>query len=964
MPAKPAIEYDPSVLFSGSDSPLLFSITTDFQLIYFNESFQLFFEKETKTNPSIGSDIKELIPANSRFSNLLSNIEVGLNGTATKSRDQFAQWYESSITPFYENKKLKGASIVMVPANHLAEQERLLKNLNIAADYTQNGVMVLDSKGNVLWLNSMFSRLTGYSTSDPLHQKIQELVVHGIQKRKTTLWKDLIRDKKAIVREMECPRKDGSTFWCELKVTPIIDEQHRFDGYLIIISDIQERKFIEEELKASNEWIHKINNSIPGAVVKYKVNPDGTDELLYISSQVMQIWGITRKEAMDDIMNLWNRIFPDDIPLLQTSLEASAKDLAFWHEEWRIFGPGDEIKWLDGRGNPYQGEDGAVIWDMIFLDITNLKNTQHALTTSKERYKSILNAVEGVFWETSDPEHFQLSFVSNKITDLLGYSKEEWLDKVYLWEDLIDPSQKADVVNTRKKGLRARSSHDLEYKMRHKKGHYIWVRESASYSPVEEPFIARGFLIDITQQKSTEEKLQLEETRSDGILEAAKAGSWVLDLKENDNWINDRWANMLGYELSEIQPLDFKKFESLVHPNDLSRMQSALNKHLNQKTEFYDTEFRLKRKDGSWSWIHSRGRIIEYEDGKPRKLSGIHMDINQRKEAESERIKTEEQLKLAVETGKIGIWKLDLNTNEVDWNEQQREIFGVDEDEVIWLETFKEFVVEEDFGLIEEGFNTVLSNQSIEDYRFRIKLRNGNIRHIFASTSPVLDEDGQVGQLIGVNLDITRLVETESSLLKTLDQKNRLFQELHHRVKNNLQLVSSLLYLKSRLFTDPSTSNFIKDTNSRIMAIAKVHEQLLHLEEQDRLAIKKYLENLSNNLLKSYVDDPTSIQVQLDIEDHVFNIDKAMLIGLITHEALTNSMKYAFPDGKGAISVSLKKVGEQFTLILKDDGQGVEFEEMKEKNSIGLALIRDFTKQLGGELAFSNDPGCTYTIQF
>ena len=213
--------------------------------------------------------------------------------------------------------------------------------------------------------------------------------------------------------------------------------------------------------------------------------------------------------------------------------------------------------------------------------------------------------------------------------------------------------------------------------------------------------------------------------------------------------------------------------------------------------------------------------------------------------------------------------------------------------------------------------------------------------------------------------DVTERKKTEFALLRALEEKNTLFKELHHRIKNNLQMVASIMYLKTDGLKDPATKEFAKDINARIIAVASIHEHLLALEEVDQLPIRKYIIRLVDELIKmSAPENESKISFVESVSDFKFEIDDTLSIGMIIHEAVSNSLQHAFQDtNEGTITISLTKQEDRYHLTIGDNGLGYH-ESSLDSSSTGNNLIHNFVKQLHGTIEVISNGGTTVHITF
>lgn len=214
--------------------------------------------------------------------------------------------------------------------------------------------------------------------------------------------------------------------------------------------------------------------------------------------------------------------------------------------------------------------------------------------------------------------------------------------------------------------------------------------------------------------------------------------------------------------------------------------------------------------------------------------------------------------------------------------------------------------------------------------------------------------------------DITDKLVTEKKLLHTIQEKETLIKEIHHRVKNNLQLISSIIYLKLASVDQEEIRDFLGDTRQKIRSIALIHERLLQTETLDRVDISDYLGKLIHDLHVTYGRPDLSLEVSAEIEKSMITLDTAIICGLIVNELLTNAMKHAFKGKKsGKIDVRLKKNGPAYSLTVADDGVGLpDHIKPGSSQSFGMQLIDVFVKQLNGNLVIEREKGSKFLIEF
>ncbi len=207
--------------------------------------------------------------------------------------------------------------------------------------------------------------------------------------------------------------------------------------------------------------------------------------------------------------------------------------------------------------------------------------------------------------------------------------------------------------------------------------------------------------------------------------------------------------------------------------------------------------------------------------------------------------------------------------------------------------------------------------------------------------------------------------QTEEGLKSSINEKDVLLKETHHRVKNNMQVIHSLLNLQTHYAKNEEAVNVLKESQNRVKSMGIIHEKLYKSSDRSKIDFSDYVKSLTADLLDSYDVSDTIIPV-IEIEDIKFNMETAVLCGLIINELISNSLKHAFPNNKsGEVRVSLKLIGNRYKLIVSDNGIGFPEEiDFKNTESLGLQLVNNITGQLDGEIDLDRSVGTKVTISF
>jgi len=229
------------------------------------------------------------------------------------------------------------------------------------------------------------------------------------------------------------------------------------------------------------------------------------------------------------------------------------------------------------------------------------------------------------------------------------------------------------------------------------------------------------------------------------------------------------------------------------------------------------------------------------------------------------------------------------------------------------------------------------------------------------------DHEGSVVSLVGFVMDITERKEAEGKIKAALKEKETLLKEIHHRVKNNMNVTSSLLKLQSADITDKKTLQLFKDTRGRIETMALVHDKLYRSKDLAHIDFREYIKDLAENQFRSYGVKRDRISLKVAAEELFFEIDLATPCGLMISELVSNALKHAFPQNrKGEIKIALSAIdGHEFELIVSDDGVGIPADvDFENSESFGLYLVRLLVEQLDGTVDLGRDGGTTFRIRF
>jgi PAS domain S-box-containing protein len=474
-------------------------------------------------------------------------------------------------------------------------------------------------------------------------------------------------------------------------------------------------------------------------------------------------------------------------------------------------------------------------------------------------------------------------------------------------------------------------------------------------------FFVALLIAALLRQRRAEEQLRLANLvveNSPAVLFRWKAAEgWPVELVSAN-------ISQYGYTRDELLS-GTVLFSSMIHPDDLERVVSEVEGFAVSGADRFQQEFRIVAKDGGIHWIDDRTVIERDRKGNITHFQGIVLDITEARLAQEKLRQSEAKFSSAFHASldAVNINRLEDGMY-LDVNEGFSRLTGFERDEVIgrtslelnlWVRPGeREYLVRE---VRRQGFVTNLEAE------FRKK--DGSL--LTGQMSARLVEVENVACIVNIVRDITERKRAEERLSASLAEKIVLLKEVHHRVKNNLQIISSLLELQSDYMEDEESLRFVRESQNRINSMALVHEKLYQSQNFTSVNLGDYIESLTRFLCSTFLKDTGLISLALDVGDVTLGIDEAIPCGLIINELVSNSLKHAFPDGgSGEIAVSCHESHDgRIVLTVADSGIGLSPGlDIHSTGTLGLQLVSMLVKQLRGEVEVSGGEGTIFTITF
>ncbi|MCK5051693.1 MAG: PAS domain S-box protein [Candidatus Cloacimonetes bacterium] len=472
-------------------------------------------------------------------------------------------------------------------------------------------------------------------------------------------------------------------------------------------------------------------------------------------------------------------------------------------------------------------------------------------------------------------------------------------------------------------------------------------------------FLYREKITEISVRKETEEKLLESEHKFRQLTENVSIAVFTFNMEGKFTYVNPSTTIITGYSEEELLNM---KFFDIVHPEHRDQVMARGFDRIKGENVVNKYDFKILTKKGEIRWIEIYN-IRTTIDGLVVVL-GTATDITERRKADQRILEGEGKYKHLVESIEEGMIIADELENFTFTNKAARKIFGYNDKEMETM-NFKEIVSSDDFKRLQLETDKRIKGQSSK-YELEIIRKDREKRLISITASPLFDEGDFIGS-IGIFVDVTEIRQAEEKIKSQLREKEVMLQEIYHRVKNNLQIISSMLKLQASYVDDEYSIQLFRNCQHRVKSMSLVHEKLYRSDNLSKICFKDYTESLIKNLFASLNISGNRINYELDINDVNLSISMAIPCGLIINELITNALKYGFPDNKqGLIKISMNKLDNgKLNLTVWNNGIDLPKDfDMNNLNSFGMKLVDILKLQLEAELIIERKEGVAFSLIF
>lgn len=481
------------------------------------------------------------------------------------------------------------------------------------------------------------------------------------------------------------------------------------------------------------------------------------------------------------------------------------------------------------------------------------------------------------------------------------------------------------------------------------------------------------------------------------IIGSIQVGTWDWLVQTPTLMVNERWAEIVGYTLEELQPFTIERWVELVHPDDLEVSNKGLEDHWEHRTDFYQVEVRMRHKQGHWVWILSMGKVMEWDqDHKPVRMLGTHLDITESREARIQLEESRQQLQLIIDNIEVGTWDWNMETGYITINDRWASQLGFSVDEVtpLTIDNWPNFIHQEDLIGVEDRLERHFSGKDpIYEAELRYRHKDGHWVWILTMGRVIARNDkGEPIRMLGTHSDISKSKQQQLELLEARDKaemaavaKSEFLANMSHEIRTPMNGVIGMLSLlqrdqlteKQRHYTElaNSSAESLLDLINDILDFSKIESGKMELDAIDfdlRGQLGHFMESFA------YRAHEKNIELILDVS----GIDQSMVKGdpgrirQILNNLIGNALKFT-DQGEVVVKASLEPIAEGsflFTCQVKDTGIGIRsekidrlFESFSQEDTsttrkyggtgLGLSIAKLLCELMGGEISVVSEPG-------
>ncbi|MGB4710549.1 MAG: PAS domain S-box protein [Fuerstiella sp.] len=811
-------------------------------------------------------------------------------------------------------------------------------------EYAPTGLVVLDENGRYVDVNPASCRISGYDREELLRMGVGDLTTPEAKAESRPSF-DRIKQDGAIEVDWLLRQKSG-----ELRQISIAAVRLTGNRSMGFITDITERKRAEQALRESELRYRTLIETSSDAIFLM----DLTGRIRAANPAAVKMHGYSKEELFS--MRMQELDVPDDAANLPDRMRRlrAGESLTFEVAHRR----------KDGTTFPLEVIASAVEiggeWLVMGFnrDITERKRAEDAIRESEARLRIALSAATAVAFVWDAATGSVSRYFSTEPALPMNLHAPESVAAV---RARVHPDDREQFDAGIAACLADGSDYRNLYRVVRPDGTTRWLEEwgTLESDPAGLPVCLTGISIDVTERKAAEQALVEEKSLLQAMFGSLPGIAFAFDQSGRYVRWNHNYDTLLGW--SDEEMTHHTALDTIV-PRDRERIAAVIRDVfvLGENS----TELHALRKDGGELPLFCTGVRVSL-GGEPC-VVGFGIDISDRLEAEAALRASEERLRIFIENAPVGVAMFDRDMKYISHSRRWLTDYGLGDQNLIGRSHYEVFPeVTDQWKEIHQRCLTGASERCEQD---RFERADGTVDYLRWEIQPWTNVTGTVGGLVFLTEMITDRVRAEEQIRLSLREKEAMLKEIHHRVKNNLQVISSLLSLQAaQLTTHPAAADVLAESQNRVRAMALVHETLYRSDDLARVDLSRYIGELCGFLFRSFGVDSARVSLVIDVESVTVSLEKTIPCGLLMNEIVSNSLKYAFPGTRsGTVSIRARMQPDgRLSLTLADDGVGLPADLVIDSTpTLGLQLVNILADQLGGQLTLNRFGGTRFDLSF
>ncbi|TVR51762.1 MAG: PAS domain S-box protein [Spirochaetaceae bacterium] len=706
-------------------------------------------------------------------------------------------------------------------------------------------------------------------------------------------------------------------------------------AFKLFEAKIREQRY-KTDLLHSRDLMRYVIEHTRGAVAVH----DRDLKYVYVSKQYLDQYNVHERDV---IGKHHYEVFPD-LPLkFRDAHQRALRGEVSRGEDDAYKRDDGTVAWTRWECRPWYEADDTIGGFVVYSEVLSNEPATRMTTQDTVNYlRSILRTTRDGF-DVVDMSGRILD-VNDAHCEMFGYTREEFLE---LSISDIDPDETPDLTAQRTEYIRSTGHAVFDARGLRKDATVFDVEVSASFLGGEKDRIV-AFYRDITERKKFENELKKQKDFLQNIINNGFDFVSLTDIYGNYSFVGNSYR-FFGYDEEYLLG---KNLTEIFDPENINNLDAALSEWLQNNETQVKGESRVLAANGSYIWVESLGKKLLGKDGEIKELLWSNRDISERKQAEEHAIGVQDRLQKIIDNSPLLIHEIDTSGHYVLVNEATCTLLNIAKDDLLGKH-FEDVLPSEAAVVFRERIDHLVmtGKQMTVDDTLHI---DGQDRVFRTMLFPIFRHRGSLPTVIGMGYEITK----EIHLLK---EKDFLMQELNHRVKNNLAMISSLINLKAS-----EAAPDLSDIQRQIEAVGLIHEKLYQTGNVTEICVKDYIGDLVTSIFSSFTS--RRVRIEKDIDDFCVSTKVAVPLGLIVNEIATNAVKHGFSDDKEAFFfVKMKKDTEngRYALTLSNTGNAFPEEiDLNNPQTLGLRLISALTGQLGGTIELQRVPHPVFSIRF